>query len=207
MKKMGKARIMAFLFWIVTSLSACHFSSEPILSEAERVMKSYPDSALTLLETIRNAEEMSAGDYATWCLLVTQARDKNYVEHTSDSVINVAVRYFEKRKDPHRKAQAYYCRERVLSDLNASEEVLDVYLKAKEQVEKTMDFDLKARICNHLGSLYWDNRSDRKSLACYKEAYQVYEQIQHIYLSWLMISVNGNRIRPKGIMFQFKNYL
>ena len=122
-------------------------------------------------------------------------------------MINVAVRYFEKRKDPHRKAQAYYCRERVLSDLNASEEVLDVYLKAKEQVEKTMDFDLKARICNHLGSLYWDNRSDRKSLACYKEAYQVYEQIQHIYLSWLMISVNGNRIRPKGIMFQFKNYL
>ena len=180
---------------------------DSLLQKAETLMPNRPDSSLILLESVRSLEKLSAEDYATWCLLVTQARDKNYVEHTSDSVINVAVRYFEKRKDPHRKAQAYYCRERVLSDLNASEEVLDVYLKAKEQVEKTMDFDLKARICNHLGSLYWDNRSDRKSLACYKEAYQVYEQIQHIYLSWLMISVNGNRIRPKGIMFQFKNYL
>jgi hypothetical protein len=28
---------------------------------------------------------------------MTQARDKNYVEHMSNSVIGVAVRYFEKQ--------------------------------------------------------------------------------------------------------------
>jgi hypothetical protein len=48
---------------------------------------------------------------------VTQARDKNYVEHTSDSVIDIAVRYFVGQEDPHRKAHAYYCKGRVLSDL------------------------------------------------------------------------------------------
>jgi hypothetical protein len=96
-------------------------------------------------------------EYATWCLLVTQARDKNYVEHTSDSVIDIAVRYFAGQEDPHRKAHAYYCKGRVLSDLDFSEEALEAYLKAKEFVQETTDYPLQARICNHLGTLYWEN--------------------------------------------------
>ena len=60
-------------------------------------MGSRPDSSLILLESIPSPEKLSEEDYATWCLLMTQARDKNYVEHTSDSVIGVAVRYFEKQ--------------------------------------------------------------------------------------------------------------
>ncbi|WP_293738817.1 tetratricopeptide repeat protein [uncultured Parabacteroides sp.] len=165
---------MAFLFWIAIGLSACHSSSDPTLYEAEKVMKSYPDSALVLLEAIRNPEKMPAGDYATWCLLVTQARDKNYVEHTSDSLIGVAVRYFEKRKDPHRKAQVYYCQGRVLSDLDLEGEALEAYLKAKEQAVQTIDYDLRARINNHLGGLYWKNMNYRESLVSYKEAHQAY---------------------------------
>ena len=165
---------MAFLFWIAIGLSACHSSSDPTLYEAEKVMKSYPDSALVLLEAIRNPEKMPTGDYATWCLLVTQARDKNYVEHTSDSLIGVAVRYFEKRKDPHRKAQVYYCQGRVLSDLDLEGEALEAYLKAKEQAVQTIDYDLRARINNHLGGLYWKNMNYRESLVSYKEAHQAY---------------------------------
>lgn len=60
-------------------------------------MVSRPDSSLILLESIPSPEKLSEEDYATGCLLMTQARDKNYVEHTSDSVIGVAVRYFEKQ--------------------------------------------------------------------------------------------------------------
>lgn len=198
MKKMKKIQIMVFGFWVVIILPACHSSSNPFLSEAEKMMESYPDRTLTLLETIRNPEKMSADDYAVWCLLVTQARDKNYVEHTSDSVINVAVRYFEKRKDSHRKAQAYYCQGRVLSDLNVSEEALEAYLKAKEQVAQTGDFDLCARINNHLGALYWDNRNDKKSLTCYKEAYQVYEQIQHVVGTVSTLQNIGGCMRSLG---------
>ena len=149
---------------------------DSLLQKAETLMSNRPDSSLILLESVRSLEKLSAEDYATWCLLVTQARDKNYVEHTSDSVINVAVRYFEKRKDPHRKAQAYYCQGRVLSDLNAFEVALESYLKAKDNVCQTSDWNLRARICNHLGTLYWRNREDLKSLVCYKDAYWAYKQ-------------------------------
>lgn len=137
-------------------------------------MENRPDSAQQLLEAISRPERLSEEEYATWCLLVTQARDKNYVVHTSDSVIDVAVRYFAERDDLHRKAQAYYCQGRVLSDLDISEEALEAYLRAKDVVPSSGNFDLQARINNHLGSLYWENGNVQESLASYRKAYQAY---------------------------------
>lgn len=146
-----------------------------LLSEAERCMSEQPDSALLLLNSVQHPEDLSRKNQALWCLLYTQAQDKNYVEHTSDSLINIAVDYFSKKKDQHRKAQAYYCQGRVLSDLNVSDEALEAYLSALDAVRQTSDYELKARICNHLGGLYWRNRDDEKSLFYYKEAWWAYE--------------------------------
>lgn len=167
-----------FLFF----LPACQKTSSlfPVLQKAEACMESHPDSALSLLEAIPFPEKLPKEEYATWCLLVTQARDKNYVEHTSDSVINIAVQYFEKQSSSKRKAQSYYCQGRVLSSLEAKEEALQAYLKAKDLVRETTDDELRARINNHLGNLYWQSREDKKSLDCFKEAYLVYQQMKHV---------------------------
>lgn len=163
---------------LVIGLIACHPRTErPTLERAEAWMDSHPDSAQQLLEAIPQPEKLSKEEYATWCLLVTQARDKNYVVHTSDSVIDVAVRYFGERNDSHRKAQAYYCQGRVLADLDISGEALTAYLNAEEAVKETSDRDLEARICNHLGMLYWWNQHTRESLHWYQKAYCAYEQI------------------------------
>ena len=92
-------RISAFLilYFCLSSLIACRQTTTiaPVLHQAETFMSESPDSALLLLEAIQSPEKQSAEDYATWCLLLTQARDKNYLEHTSDSVINIAIDYFE----------------------------------------------------------------------------------------------------------------
>ena len=91
-----KATLLAFIIFF-----SCHQVSQqhPILEQAEKVMSEHPDSALFLLEQVAAPEKMPERDYATWCLLITEARDKNYIEHTSDSLINVAIQYFEKKKD------------------------------------------------------------------------------------------------------------
>ena len=162
---------------LTIGLNACHPRTErPTLERAKAWMDSHPDSAQQLLEAIPQPEKLSKEEYATWCLLVTQARDKNYVVHTSDSIIDVAVRYFAERDEPHRKAQAYYCQGRVLSDLDISGEALTAYLNAEEAVKETSDRDLEARICNHLGSLYWRNQHTEESLLWYKKAYFAYKQ-------------------------------
>ena len=90
-------------------------------------------------------------------------------------MINVAIQYFEKKKDINRLAEAYYCQGRVLSELSVSEEALTAYLKAKELVRETSDRDLEARINNHLGTLYWENRKFKESLVCYQKSYRNYK--------------------------------
>ena len=167
-----KATLLAFIIFF-----SCHQVSQqhPILEQAEKVMSEHPDSALFLLEQVAAPEKMPERDYATWCLLITEARDKNYIEHTSDSLINVAIQYFEKKKDINRLAEAYYCQGRVLSELSVSEEALTAYLKAKELVRETSDRDLEARINNHLGTLYWENRQFIESLVCYQKSYRNYK--------------------------------
>ena len=70
---------------------------QPLLQEAETLMVSRPDRSLILLESIPSPEKLSEENNATWWLLMAQARDKNYVEHTSNLVIGVAVRYFDKQ--------------------------------------------------------------------------------------------------------------
>ena len=167
-----KATLLAFIIFF-----SCHQVSQqhPILEQAEKVMSEHPDSALFLLEQVAAPEKMPERDYATWCLLITEARDKNYIEHTSDSLINVAIQYFEKKKDINRLAEAYYCQGRVLSELSVSEEALTAYLKAKELVRETSDRDLDARINNHLGTLYWENRKFKESLVCYQKSYRNYK--------------------------------
>ena len=57
--------------------------------------------------------------------------------------------------------------------MDASAEALEAYLNAQTFVKQTSDYDLNARICNHLGSLYWENRNDSASLICYEDAHKI----------------------------------
>ncbi|WP_080905132.1 tetratricopeptide repeat protein [Parabacteroides sp. Marseille-P3160] len=141
------------------------------LVQAEKIMDLHPDSALRLLKRIPSPEKLSKENYATWCLLVTQAEDKNYIKHTSDSLIIRALSYFEKQKDPERKAKALFYAGQVYTDLNQPEKAVSYYLQAREFTETT-DYHFLSQICSNLGMNY-AYRSELKDQAkpWLKEAY------------------------------------
>lgn len=60
-------------------------------------MQSRPDSALCILQGISMDKFATQADSACYALLLTQARDKNYVVQTDDSLIRYAVAYYDKR--------------------------------------------------------------------------------------------------------------
>ena len=66
-----KRQIRFILFLFIVSLTACQKQSHilPLLQEAETLMDSRPDSSLCLLESVQSPENLSAAEYATWCLL------------------------------------------------------------------------------------------------------------------------------------------
>lgn len=142
--------IILFLF-----MGACHNHPQaPMLLEVEKIIEEQPDSALSILNKIENINQLSEKDHATYCLLLTQAQDLNYITHTSDSLIKIAATYFEKSNDKQHSMLAYYYLGRVNSDLQDALQAQEYYLRALEIGEDSKDYHLLARIYNNLGTLY-----------------------------------------------------
>lgn len=150
----------------------------PELSYAESLMQRCPNRALAVLDSMEVPSPSDKFQYATWCLLITQARDKNYVKHTSDSLINIALTYFEKQDNPVRKATALYYEGRVNHDLNNAEEATDYYLRARDAAKNTTDYRLLCLINIHLGTLYAYRGLADLALKAYENAYDYSIQLK-----------------------------
>lgn len=98
------------LYILALALASCSPTSsvELTLDSAESVMEAHPDSALSLLESIRKDDLRSERLRALYGLLMTQALDKNYVDVTSDSLIQPAVDYYSNSSDKMRQMKSLY---------------------------------------------------------------------------------------------------
>ena len=156
---------------LVIGLIACHPRTErPTLERAEAWMDSHPDSAQQLLEAIPQPERLSKEEYATWCLLVTQAHDKNYVVHTSDSIIDVAVRYFGERGEPQLYSKALYYKGRIWQDLGETEQATALFVRALDVGEQATDYSQLFLIASRLGTLYAHLNLQNEAMEAYQKA-------------------------------------
>ena len=162
-------------FYIAIYLFSCTSLStpEPLpeLVRAESLMYDHPDSALMLLDSMAPPSEPYQN--ALWSLLVVQARDKNYIKHTSDSLINVAYDYFIRRDDPHRRALVLNYEGRVNEDLGEMEKATEFYLRAGDEVLKTEDYDLGNLIYSNLGMVYAYRSLNEECLFAFQKAYEL----------------------------------
>ena len=140
-------------------------------------MPQHPDSALMLLEQIENKENLSRKDKAHYYLLLTEAEDKTYVTHTTDSLISIAADYYEKTDDLGRKAKAWYYKGRINQDLGHPLKAQEYYLKALRDEEKIEDHALLGRIHNHIGMLYAYQKVYEKALPFQKKAVENFHLI------------------------------
>lgn len=99
------------------ALSACSNSynraADDTLHTAEAIMDEHPDSALSLICSIDPSMLKGERRRALHALLLTQARDKNYIDQTSDSIISIATAYFDNSRDLYHRMLAHYYLSRV----------------------------------------------------------------------------------------------
>lgn len=149
----------------------------PELAMIDSIMWDHPDSALTLLEKMPKPSPSDKLNDATWCLLYTQAQDKTYKKHTSDSLINIALRYFDTREDGRRKAQAWFYKGAVCRDLSRLEDATACYVKAKDLVESVDDPLFASLICQTLGRVYREQHIYDKAFELFREAVSYVTQV------------------------------
>ena len=157
-----------FLFFITGLMSCSHHSG--LYEHAEKIMSQHPDSVLTLLSTIQDVNDLSEKDRAMYYLLLTEAQNKTYVKPTSDSLITIAVEFFDKTEDWERKAKAWYYRGRINQDLGDALHAQDYYLKALQDESKVEDHALLGRIYNSIGMLYTYQNVYEKALPYQRKA-------------------------------------
>ena len=92
MKRFYTLILLNIALLLTTSCISDHRQVE-LLDRAEPLIETAPDTALALLDSI-DSRRLYRGDKARYALLRSQALDKNYIDVTNDSLINIAVNYY-----------------------------------------------------------------------------------------------------------------
>lgn len=182
-------RILPFFLLCATFFSCCDGGrTESILRTADSLMEEHPDSALTILR--RDSLEIcrSGKDYRLWYALSrTEADDKCYILHVSDSTIRAAANYYNSHGSDLQRVRANYLLGRVYCDMHLYGHALTSFNKAIT-VESENDSTInryKARSATWAGYVYEVKGLHKDALRYNKLAYgyakQAGAQVTEVY--------------------------
>lgn len=176
---MRKKRVINWMVILSILLTGCKQKKDtlqtllPPLVKAEHIMYEYPDSALHILQEMQMPASSDKLQKATWALLLTQAKYKNYIEEVEDStLINIAYNYFMQQEDAQRRAMVLYYKGILCKKAGKTEEAQKLYLAAIEEVEKLEDYQLAHLIYVELGEFYVFRE-------LYEDAFKNFEKALH----------------------------
>ena len=162
--------------------------TESLLRTADSLMEEHPDSALTILR--RDSLEIcrSGKDYRLWYALSrTEADDKCYILHVSDSTIRAAANYYNNHGSDFQRVRANYLLGRVYCDMHLYGHALTSFNKAIK-VESENDSAInryKARSATWAGYVYEVKGLHKDALRYNKLAYgyakQAGAQVTEVY--------------------------
>ena len=147
--------LIHILFCLTLGFTACQQrTAYPLaIQQAEALMNTRPDSALTLLESIADTLAMLPEEARMYhSLLTIQAKDKLYITHTSDSLINRIVSFYEDDGDSDRLMMAYFYQGSTYRDMNDAPRALKAFQQAVDL--NVPNLDLLAKTYNQMGTLF-----------------------------------------------------
>lgn len=168
-----KKQTIALIAILTALLTACTETTgyNTTLVQADSLMNLHPDSALNMLESISTDSLKTKVDRAYHALLLTQARDKNYIVQTDDSLIQVAVRYYDTHENAPLQARAYYCWGSLYRDRNDYSQAIDKYTIALSHINgRSENAELKASLYSNLGYLYYTQGLSTEADSIYQRA-------------------------------------
>jgi len=161
---------------------------ESILRTTDSLMEGHPDSALSILR--RDSLEIcrSGKDYRLWYALSrTEADDKCYILHVSDSTMRAAANYYNSHGSDLQRVRANYLLGRVYCDMHLYGHALTSFNKAIK-VESENDSAInryKARSATWAGYVYEVKGLHKDALRYNKLAYgyakQAGAQVTEVY--------------------------
>ena len=183
-----KHTLILTLLLILTSTACQHRTPiTSVFAEAESLMYTHPDSALKLLQAIPNPEQLTGKAQADYALLLTQAKSRNQIYATSDSLIRIAVDYYQNSDEMEEKAKTLLYLADVMMDMERYAAATLPLKQAEELMDKIEDPRIQTLIYNSLGYLNRKAGNYELSLSYYKKALQINRMNK--YTGWIISNI------------------
>lgn len=197
--KRWQTALAAFFVIAASLLAGCSKATDARLVAADSLMDVRPDSALAILQAIAPESLRGKANNAYYALLLTQAQYKTYVPITSDSLIDVAVRYYDNAGDAEKRTRAYIFKGAALNEMGDHLAAIEWYKKA-ETVADTGDYENLGYIHMRLGELYKNTFiGSGEDIANYKEALRYYRLAGDTKYQQVCLSMIGGLYRGSSI--------
>lgn len=169
---MTERMIYIAILWLTgfSLLASCTRQRTPdtLLIQADSLMEAHPDSALRMLESIEPQQLEEEADRAYYALLLTRARDKNDIAQKDDSLIRIAVQYYDSVGDVPRQAKAHYHWGGVLRDQYNYYHALNEYAHATYYTKRCKNQKLLSLIYNNIANIYYQENHHREADSIYQ---------------------------------------
>ena len=222
---MTMRKILPIILLIIT-LSACTDTQwqRAMMSRAAGVMENNPDSALKILDSMKNrVSDLPRGLRMKYELLHANAQNKAYVTFTSDSVMKGVMDYYNSHGTANEKMEAHYLLGCVYRDMNDAPMALQCYHDAVNKADTTSsdcNYFLLGRVHSQILGLFilqetyslaldevdkiikcaWRARDPGLAINCYEQKAYIYHNMK-IPDSTLRISLEASSLYEK---YKFK---
>ena len=179
--------ILAFILFSCTDKHA-----DSIITKAEQLLNTKPDSALAVLDDIRESkEDWPRSQQMRYELVYAQAQNKAYVNFTTDSIALELVDYYERHGNANEQMMANYmagCAYRDLDDALLALKYLNKAVDAVDENDEDCDLHTLMRVYSQMGGLYqrvaaFENERIADSNA-ERLAWQICDTLSALRLMW-----------------------
>ena len=161
-------RQAALFFIIISLLFGCRPNKE--LDMAKNLIHSKPDSSLVILKEWKALKKhLSKKEQAEYSLLMSMALDKNYIDVTSDTLIQPAVKYYSSQQGENRML-SYYYQGLVFKNMGSYSAAIVSLEKAEEDAKALSNFLYLGLIYRNKTALFNEMGDIGTAIQCAKES-------------------------------------
>lgn len=146
------------------------------LDSVEESLSTNPSAAYESISSISPHEIRTKASRARYALLMSLAMDKNYIDTDNDSLIRVAVQYYEKHGGLKEKMLSMYMLGIVQRNAGNNVGAIVSLLKAKEQAEEFEDLHYIGLSARNIAEMYGSSNDEDSELLYYQESVLAFEK-------------------------------
>lgn len=186
------ASLAALLLFVVTTMCGCDGgrgkAADAALASAEELMEERPDSALAVLCAIDSTAIDNAGRRALYGLLMSEARYKNFIDETDDSIIAASAAYFGRKGDDRRLMRARFIQAKIQFNNSDYTHSIVSALKAEKLAKQASDNLYLARIYEHISDIYNRSYNIEAQLPYNQQSSELYLKVGKVRNAWFVIA-------------------